>query len=100
GRTFEKQHTAWNTTPEGQLAASNVLSWQTDLGSWPKNLDTTKERFGGDRNTLKGTFDNGATVGELRFLAHAFNATKDPRFESAVLKGIDHILSAQYRNGG
>jgi PelA/Pel-15E family pectate lyase len=49
---------------------------------------------------LKGTFDNSATIPELRFLARGFVATKKPEYETAFLKGLDHVLAAQYANGG
>jgi len=63
-------------------------------------MDTTVKSFVGDPTQLKGTFDNRATTGELRFLARAFRATKDQRYQQAFLKGIDHILEAQYPTGG
>jgi PelA/Pel-15E family pectate lyase len=49
---------------------------------------------------LKGTFDNGATLPELRFLARAFVATKKAEYGTAFLNGLDHVLAAQYANGG
>jgi PelA/Pel-15E family pectate lyase len=49
---------------------------------------------------LKPTFDNDATTDELRFLARAYQATKEERYREAVVKGIDYILKAQYPNGG
>ncbi|QDT06494.1 Pectic acid lyase [Rubripirellula lacrimiformis] len=90
----------WFDSPAGQETMRIVLSWQSDHGDWPKNTDTTNKVFSGDRSTLRGTFDNGATTGELRLLAHAFQATNDPRYKQAFVKGLDHILNAQYANGG
>ena len=90
----------WFRSDEGIEAVENVLSWQSDHGSWPKNLDTSAKRFTGDRSKLQGTFDNAATTGEIRFLAKAFEETKNDRCRVAVLRGIDHILNAQYANGG
>lgn len=90
----------WFRGAEGQRIVSNVLSWQSPQGSWPKNLDTTAAPFTGDPKTLKGTYDNGATTGELRFLACAFRVTGDERCRKAFLKGFDHILKAQYPTGG
>lgn len=90
----------WFTSPEGRRTAARILSWQSSQGSWPKNQDSTRSEFTGDRATLKGTFDNGATTGELRFLARAFRATGDKPCEEAFLAGFDHILAAQYANGG
>lgn len=49
---------------------------------------------------MQDTFDNGATTGELRFLARAFRVGREPKNEAAFLKGFDHILQAQHPNGG
>src|SRR5205085_4298844 len=56
--------------------------------------------FEGEREKLSGTFDNGATTGELRFLTRALGATNEPRYRRAIVNGIDHILQAQYPTGG
>lgn len=56
--------------------------------------------YDGDRARLRGNFDNGATTGELRYLARAFRATQATNCETAFLKGLDHILKAQYPTGG
>jgi len=90
----------WFRGADGQRIVANVLSWQSSHGSWPKNMDATAGRFSGDAATLKGTFDNGATTDELRFLTRAFHATENERCRAAVLKGIAHILKAQYPTGG
>lgn len=90
----------WHRSPAGAKAAANVLSWQSPRGSWPKNRDCSREAYTGDRGKIDGTFDNGATTGELRFLAEAFLATGDARLKESFLLGIDHVLAAQYANGG
>lgn len=90
----------WFRSPEGETITARVLSWQSNHGSWPKNVDTTRKEFTGDRKSITGTFDNKATTDELRYLARAFRATKEKSCEDAVLRGIDHILEAQYPNGG
>jgi PelA/Pel-15E family pectate lyase len=87
----------WFKSEEGRAITKNILAWQTKTGSWPKNTDTSKP-FDGKETT--GTFDNGATTGELRFLSRAFNVTHDPRLKEAFSKGLNHILEAQYPNGG
>jgi PelA/Pel-15E family pectate lyase len=98
--TIASRPEGWYRSPEGLETIANVLSHQAELGGWPKNVDTSAARFEGDRASIKGTFDNGATTGEVRFLAKAFRATGDERCRSAVEKAIDHILTAQYSNGG
>ena len=90
----------WFRSPEGRRTIATVLTWQSPQGSWPKNKDTTSRPYTGQREKLEGTFDNKATTGELRLLAHAFQATHDEACRDAFLKGFDHILEAQYPNGG
>jgi PelA/Pel-15E family pectate lyase len=89
----------WFASAEAKAIAANVLSHQAAAGGWPKNTDTTKP-FTGDKSTLKGTFDNGATTDELRFLARMYGATKDATYEAAFGKGLEHVLKAQYPTGG
>ena len=96
---YLKKKADWFAGEEAKQIAANILSWQTDLGGWPKNEDTTKP-YTGDRAKLKPTFDNSATTDELRYLAHMFAATKDAHYRAAIEKGFDHIIKAQYPNGG
>jgi pectate lyase len=91
---------AWFATPEAAAIAANLLSFQSTLGGWPKNVDTTATPFTGDRAALEPTFDNGATTDELRFLARVFSATREPRYRAAFEAGYDYILKAQYPRGG
>jgi pectate lyase len=97
---YLKKPDAWFAGAQAKTIASNILSYQSDQGSWPKNTDTTVVPFTGDRKQLKGTFDNSATTDELRFLARIFNATGEDRYRRAFDKGVDHILQAQYPTGG
>ncbi len=90
----------WYRSAAGERIVANVLSFQSPRGSWPKNTDVSSAPYQGDTARLQGTFDNGATRGEMRFLARAYRATKQPRCRDAVLKAIDHILAAQYPTGG
>ena len=90
----------WFQSDEAKAVAANVLSWQTDKGDWPKNIDTFDRPFDGDGAKPEGTFDNGATVDEVRFLARMAAATDRDEYRTAALKSIDHIFAAQYLNGG
>jgi PelA/Pel-15E family pectate lyase len=90
----------WYRSPDGTRIAANIRSHQSTLGDWPKNVDNSAEPYRGAPAVIKGTFDNGATAGELRFLARAFRVTSDDRDRAAFLKGLDHILTAQYPTGG
>ncbi len=99
-RQYLRKPDAWYAGDEARKVAANILSYQTGLGDWPKNLDTTAKPYTDDRAKLKGTFDNGATTDELRFLARVFQATNDERYRHAFDKGLAHILKAQYAHGG
>ena len=98
-RPLLKKPAAWFQSDEAKKLASNVLSQQAPLGDWPKNGDTTSP-YKGNAADLHGTFDNGATVNEMRFLARMFEATQDLKYQTAFLKALDHIFTAQYPTGG
>lgn len=38
-RDHLKRPPEWFASPEGARIAANVLSWQSEAGSWPKNMD-------------------------------------------------------------
>src|SRR5258707_1080322 len=63
---YLKKPDAWFAGQEAKQIAGNILTYQSELGGWPKNTDTTAVPFTGDRKALKPTFDNGATTDELR----------------------------------
>jgi len=99
-RPYLRQPADWFSSPEAKQVAANILSFQSDLGGWPKNVDTTATRYSDSRAALRPTFDNGATTDELRFLARIYDATKDDTYRSAFDRGFAYILKAQYPNGG
>lgn len=87
--------------------ADNILLYQKDNGGWPKNYDmlailtpAQKDSLLKVKNILNTTFDNSTTYSHVACLANIYSATKLERFKAAALKGIDYILSAQYKNGG
>jgi pectate lyase len=90
----------WFAGAEARRIAGNILSYQADLGGWPKNIDTTAAPYTGPRKDLQPTFDNSATSDELRFLARIYGATRDEQYRRACTKGLDYILQAQYPSGG
>ncbi|MBN2476534.1 MAG: pectate lyase [Pirellulales bacterium] len=99
-RDYAARPDSWYRSEEGLRVADNVLSFQSPQGSWPKSVATAATRYQGDPRRLRGTFDNGATRSEIRFLARAYRATAEPRFQDAVQRALDHILQAQYASGG
>lgn len=92
----------WFSSASGKTALANLLSWQAEHGDWPKNIDTTSRPRDADHDSepIAGTFDNGATTGELRVLARAFRVTANEPYRERFLRGLDHILAAQYAHGG
>jgi PelA/Pel-15E family pectate lyase len=110
----------WYGQRQALLIADFLVSYQTPAGGWSKNIDMTKharapgERFSAD-NTSRfpvsldndaprdrgwnyvGTFDNDATVTQLRFLAKVISA---PGANAAFFRGLDYIFASQYPNGG
>jgi PelA/Pel-15E family pectate lyase len=115
----------WYGENEARRLADIVVSFQTPAGGWSKNLDLSQhprapgENFAPNNNTrfllpddfdlyhaalwdYVGTFDNDATVAELRFLAKVITARPRPpaSWRAAFLHGLDYIFAAQYPNGG
>ncbi len=90
----------WYRSAEGRRQTDCILSWQSARGDWPKNMDTSAAMCDKSSDSIRGTFDNGGTRGEMRYLARAWRATGDQRSRQAFLRGLDHILDAQYPSGG
>src|SRR5688500_14669647 len=64
----------WYRGEQAKRMADSVLSYQSPRGAWPKNTDTATQPYTGAPENLDGTFDNGATTFELRFLARMASA--------------------------
>lgn len=95
-----------------ELYADNMVSWQLDTGAWGKEgeLKYIKAYMSGPKsgwqNKYKnspsidlGTFDNNATINEIRFLADMYRRTGKPMYRESVNKGLHFILAAQYPSG-
>lgn len=88
-------------------AADIVLSFQTPSGGWSKHVDmTVRPRQPGqsyysesDRWQYIATLDNGATTGQMRFLADVFEATNESRYRDSFLRAFAYLASAQFPNG-
>jgi len=87
--------------------ADNILLFQKSNGGWPKNYDMfailtdeQKSEVAKHKNELHTTFDNRTCYTQIRALAIAYANLKDERYKDAALKGLQYILSAQYKNGG
>ncbi len=97
----------WYGSEEAKQVAENVLICQKDMGGWTKNkpyhhvlTKAEKEEYIKGKSEIGGTFDNGATITELRFLAKVYSHIPDNRYKQAFNKGLDYIFMAQYENGG
>lgn len=85
----------------------NILLFQKLNGGWPKNYDifailtpAQKDSVLAAKNVLNTTFDNGTCFTQIAALAVVYNATKEDKYKTAALKGLDYLLAAQYKNGG
>ena len=105
---FIRKPTTWFAEAEALRIGAIVRSYQTRAGGWGKNLDLrTRTRLPGERFsagtkgwTYAGTFDNGATTTELRFLARLVAATHSIEARESFERGLDYVLRAQFPNGG
>ncbi len=99
---------AYYKTAEARRIGDNVLLWQRVTGGWPKNEPMAKPLSAEEKaKVLKdknrrddSTTDNDATNTQIYFLARLYQQTQDPRYKEGVRKGIDYLLSGQYKNGG
>jgi PelA/Pel-15E family pectate lyase len=117
---------AWYGESEARRVADIIVSFQTPAGGWSKNLNLTQHprapgEFFAPNNDSRhlepgdfdihrdahwdyvGTFDNDATITEMRFLAKAIAAAgtnSSATYRQAFLHGLDYIFAAQYPNGG
>ena len=87
--------------------ADNILLYQKSNGGWPKNYDMQailspeqQDSLVRAKDQLHTTFDNGSTYAQITYLAKAYRIIKNERYKTALLKGLDYILAAQYDNGG
>jgi PelA/Pel-15E family pectate lyase len=101
---------AWYASAEAQTIADRVVAWQTPVGGWTKSGDYTRMPTAADNHGdvwSAGTFDNDATILELRYLAlvisHEGSTVPEARsreWREAFARGVAYTLAAQYPNGG
>lgn len=97
----------WYRSEDARRVAENLLLTQKDIGGWAKNQhyhrmfsEAEKADFQEEKGEPGATFDNGATITELRFLAKVYAHHKDQRYREAFEKGLSYIFISQYENGG
>jgi PelA/Pel-15E family pectate lyase len=104
--TYEKKPAEWFASAEARDLAEHLLMFQDPNGGWPKNRimtltpaeEAAKRKIPTDETET--TIDNGATTGQLQFIARVHAQQPDPRYQAALERGIDYLLAAQYENGG
>jgi len=80
----------WYGSVEAKRVAENILLSQKEIGGWEKNKayhqpfsESEKKHYTQDKAEMGATFDNDATITELRFLAKAYTQIKDVRYSEA-----------------
>lgn len=101
-----KDQSDYKTSDVRQIA-DNILLYQQPNGGWPKNYDmlailtdSQKAILAEHRDSLRTTFDNGATYTQIEYLAKAYSLLHEKKYKDAALRGLNFILEAQYANGG
>ncbi|MCJ7543285.1 MAG: pectate lyase, partial [Phycisphaerae bacterium] len=98
---WAKMPEEWFRSAEAGTFAQNILAWQLPTGGWPKRPRMHLE--GPDPTTApakRGSFDNGNTMSQMRFLGNRVRVTGDGRCREAFVKGLDFMLAAQMPCGG
>lgn len=95
-------------TAQDTKVADQILLYQRVTGGWPKNIDMSvplsdaekAQVLADKKRTDDSTIDNGATSKQLKYLAETYQLTREEKYRTAFLKGIQYLLSGQYPNGG
>jgi PelA/Pel-15E family pectate lyase len=101
----------WYAGDEAKQLADVIISYQTPSGGWSKHTDYkkgprqpgmqwTSQNKPGEPAHYLATFDNRSTTEQLYFLAYVWNATHREDCKTAIVKGLNFILAAQYPSGG
>lgn len=107
----DDEDAGWFAGEEAGRLADAIVSFQTPSGGWSKHtgyakgprrpgMQWTSQNDPGKDPHYLATFDNGATIREIQFLAAVWRGTNRDDCRDAVLRGLDFILVAQFPNGG
>jgi PelA/Pel-15E family pectate lyase len=97
---------AWYAGDEARTIAGQVVACQTAAGAWTKgnNYTLTNPPARAADIWSNGTYDNNATIFELRYLALVNIADRhtphSAAWRKAFLRGLRYIFASQYPNGG
>ncbi|MGA2265859.1 MAG: pectate lyase [Phycisphaerae bacterium] len=103
GDGWAKMPPEWFRSDEAAEFAENVLSWQLPDGGWPKNIRGMQLRdkdIETSPDSGRSSFDNSATIPQLRFMGHIAQATGKQQYKDSFFKGLDLVLAAQMPCGG
>ena len=100
-RSFYKTSVAENI-------GNNIVLLQAPSGGWGKNINFDKKFNFFDEyyiNSIKSTninptIDNSATTTQIDYLAKLYQATKNIKYRTSALKGLQYLLDMQMSNGG
>ena len=95
-------------TEEARRIGDQMLLWQRTTGGWPKNIDMASPMSDEQREQVlkekdrrdDSTTDNGATTLQMKFLARLYQATGEAKYRDGFRRGVEYLLSGQYKNGG
>jgi PelA/Pel-15E family pectate lyase len=97
----------WYAGDEARALADRVGEWQSPAGGWTKSNDYSVSPGPRKDKTdiwAAGTFDNDATILEMRFLSRVIAVADDDKraeaWQATFLRGLGYIFAAQYPNGG
>jgi PelA/Pel-15E family pectate lyase len=98
---------AWFATDTARRVAESILSYQTPSGGWSKHVDFRAGvrrpgmSYNGETTEWRyiPTIDNSSTTEEIRFLVRADAAHPEPRYRSAVERGVRYLLDGQMPTG-
>lgn len=103
-----EQSAAWYGSDTAREIADRVAVAQLACGGWKKGYDYTQAHPTIEDhmdNWPSATFDNDATLWELRFLARVIAAAgadepRSPAWRESFDRGLRYVFAAQYPNGG
>ncbi len=98
GDGWAKMPPEWFHSDEAAEFAENVMSWQSPDGGWPKNVSQMQWRhkdIGMAFYDRRSSFDNSATIPQLRFMGNIAHDTGKQQYKDSFFKGLDFVLAAQ-----
>lgn len=107
-QVLREQNPEFFKSAEARRIGDQLIDYQRVTGGWAKNVNVVKPMTEEERakvlaeksRTDDSTTDNDATNIQLVYLARLYQATGETRYRDAFRKGVEYLLSGQYKNGG